>query len=594
MHISALVNRMRFLLDIDKAASRWCAAKAKFNLLNFFTTMRTNIPVTQCELHYPDDATLVSTTDVKGRITHCNASFIEVSGYTQDELLGQPHNLIRHPDMPEEAFRDMWASLQAGQAWTGMVKNRSKNGDHYWVLANAMPQLSEGQVIGYLSVRTKPSRAQIKGAEKLYAKMQQEKLSGVLATRIVDGHVVHQGLLSKIGRLLRPGLKSLVFSLSAGMGLLGLFAGVLAAGGPELMLAPGVWAAAGGLMLAGLVAAWQLHGMAIRPVKQLLRFTDNLASGDLLSQYDYSHQGLMGRLDRSINQVAVNVRAIVGDINLEIHSLCSETDSMSHVSHDLLERSILQSSYLDITTSAVLQITQTLNLSTIAAVRAATLAKLAAKVTEHSSNTVKQVSVNMQAISETAYSIAEITQVIDSIAFQTNILALNAAIEAARAGEQGRGFAVVATEVRTLAKRTSIAAREIKQLIEQSTKAVAEGARITEFARATMDDSLNKVQGVVAIIQEMGDSSVAQAHSMEKIKETVHQLEAITMENVEMVSAMETSASSLRSQVLRVESSLQVIRIKGARHTGAVDAVALRRQAQASVAATGVTIFAGA
>jgi aerotaxis receptor len=170
--------------------------------------MKNNHPVTPHEFTYPDDVTLVSTTDVKGRITHSNASFIEVSGYAREELLGQPHNLIRHPDMPEEAFRDLWATLSSGQPWTGVVKNRRKNGDHYWVVANAMPQVVNGQVIGYLSVRTKPSRAQIKAAGTLYAKMQQEKLSGVLATRIVGGHVVNQSALARTGRLLRPGLQA--------------------------------------------------------------------------------------------------------------------------------------------------------------------------------------------------------------------------------------------------------------------------------------------------------------------------------------------------------------------------------------------------
>jgi aerotaxis receptor len=99
--------------------------------------MRSNFPVTQREFKFPEGSTLVSTTDLKGRITHCNASFIEVSGFTREELLGQPHNLVRHPDMPEEAFRDFWATVSSGQPWTGAVKNRRKNGDHYWVLANA-------------------------------------------------------------------------------------------------------------------------------------------------------------------------------------------------------------------------------------------------------------------------------------------------------------------------------------------------------------------------------------------------------------------------------------------------------------------------
>lgn len=93
--------------------------------------MRSNLPITHQEYHFPPGRNLVSTTDLKGRILHCNAAFVEVSGFSRDELLGQPHNLIRHPDMPEEAFRDMWATIASGQPWSGLVKNRRKDGDHY-------------------------------------------------------------------------------------------------------------------------------------------------------------------------------------------------------------------------------------------------------------------------------------------------------------------------------------------------------------------------------------------------------------------------------------------------------------------------------
>jgi aerotaxis receptor len=99
--------------------------------------MRDNQPVSQREYSFPSGASLLSVTDPKGRIVFCNSAFIEVSGFSRDELLGQPHNLVRHPDMPAEAFRDMWETIQSGMPWTGLVKNRRKNGDHYWVQANA-------------------------------------------------------------------------------------------------------------------------------------------------------------------------------------------------------------------------------------------------------------------------------------------------------------------------------------------------------------------------------------------------------------------------------------------------------------------------
>src|SRR3990167_995230 len=127
--------------------------------------MRTNLPVTHNEFVVPDGVTLVSTTDLQSRITYCNPNFVAVSGYSREELIGQPHNLVRHPDMPPEAFRDMWATLQSGSPWSALVKNRRKNGDHYWVMANATPIVQNGQPVGYMSVRTKPTREQIESAE---------------------------------------------------------------------------------------------------------------------------------------------------------------------------------------------------------------------------------------------------------------------------------------------------------------------------------------------------------------------------------------------------------------------------------------------
>ena len=103
--------------------------------------MRTNLPVTQNEYLLRDGLTIVSRTDTKGRITYMNADFLEAAGFEESELMGQPHNVVRHPDMPEEAFADLWRTLKAGRPWSGLVKNRRKNGDHYWVVANATPVL---------------------------------------------------------------------------------------------------------------------------------------------------------------------------------------------------------------------------------------------------------------------------------------------------------------------------------------------------------------------------------------------------------------------------------------------------------------------
>lgn len=114
------------------------------------------------------DTTLMSTTDQQSYITHANDAFIHASGYTLAELLDQPHNLVRHPDMPKAAFADMWYTLKQGEPWSGVVKNRRKNGDHYWVRANAVPMVRNGKTIGYMSIRTQATNEEIAAVEPLY------------------------------------------------------------------------------------------------------------------------------------------------------------------------------------------------------------------------------------------------------------------------------------------------------------------------------------------------------------------------------------------------------------------------------------------
>lgn len=154
--------------------------------------MKNNLPVTQREYQFSGDETLLSTTDTASHISYANAAFIRTSGFSTDELMGQPHNLVRHPDMPQEAFADMWRSLKEGQSWRALVKNRRKDGDHYWVCANAAPMRRKGQVTGYLSVRTKPSRADIEAAEKLYAQFKEGRAGGLAFHR---GLIVRTGIL---------------------------------------------------------------------------------------------------------------------------------------------------------------------------------------------------------------------------------------------------------------------------------------------------------------------------------------------------------------------------------------------------------------
>ena len=159
--------------------------------LTFFWLSRPKpIPVTLKEVALPegtrvvmikrDGELIVSCTDVRGILTYINEYFCEISGYGEAELIGRQHNVIRHPDMPAAAFADMWTQLQAGRPWTGMVKNRCKNGDHYWVEAHVTPVLdAAGNTTGYMSVRRKPSRGQVAEAERAYMQLRSGTLKGV-------------------------------------------------------------------------------------------------------------------------------------------------------------------------------------------------------------------------------------------------------------------------------------------------------------------------------------------------------------------------------------------------------------------------------
>jgi PAS domain S-box-containing protein len=157
--------------------------------------MRINEPITNREIPLRDDVMLMSRTDSGGRIQDFNQAFVEISGFSEKELKGAPHNIVRHPDMPKEAFADLWATVQSGHPWQGIVKNRCKNGDHYWVMANVAPVIERDEIVGFISIRSKPSRAQVEEAERLYAALRAGSLKGVSLT---GGRVVRTGRFARL------------------------------------------------------------------------------------------------------------------------------------------------------------------------------------------------------------------------------------------------------------------------------------------------------------------------------------------------------------------------------------------------------------
>ncbi|MGP3507637.1 methyl-accepting chemotaxis protein [Paracidovorax citrulli] len=538
--------------------------------------MRVNLPVTTQEYPFPRGETLVSTTDLQGRILYCNPMFVEVSGYERAELLGQPHNMIRHPDMPEEAFRDMWETIAAGWPWSAAVKNRRKDGTYYWVMANVTPLMEDGRPVGYMSVRTEASREQIADAEALYGRMRAEKQAGRMVHALQRGRVIRRTLSGRIRQALDIGLGGQVAMAFAAVWLAAFLAGLVdQESGVFSALA---WLAVAGVSVGGF--AW-VRRAAVLPLAAMVGAANRMAAGDLTQSVAVTRTGLTGELQRALAQLNVNLLSIVRDARQESDKMRMSSREIAQGNQDLSSRTENQASNLQQTAASMEEITGTVKQTADSARQASELAQQATGVAERTSGAVDEVAATMREIQTSSGRIGEITGLIDSIAFQTNILALNAAVEAARAGEHGRGFAVVAAEVRSLSQRTQSAAKEIRQLIEESAARVGEGHARTDGARRTMQESLELVRRVGVFIGEIHSASNEQLSGISQVNAAVAQLDTITQQNAALVEESAALAIELERQAQTVSESVQVFRLDRGPRAAAPDAVALRKAAKA-------------
>lgn len=474
------------------------------------------------EIHFPDHVALISTTDPASHITYANQHFCDVAGYQADEMAGVPHNLVRHPDMPKAAFADMWQRLRQGKSWMGLVKNRAKNGQFYWVNAYVTPILNvRREIIEYQSVRTKPAASEVAWAEQLYRLLRSGKA------------------LPWLSRLhIEAGPLILWLSAAALLTTLAAFAS-----GEPLWLAPTTL----------LLLAQANYGRRLQQrLRHLLVLADE-AQGTHLCQLLYTRRrDTLAAVELALRMKQAELKAVVGrsaDTNQQILQAaegdrCNIRNIDTHLQQQRAHSeqlaaaiSELSHSIRDVAHSAQEASSLVTEVQQVSAEGLQALATTQSAVNQLHQELDTNHAVLAQ-LTNDSLKISGILEVISQIADQTNLLALNAAIEAARAGEQGRGFAVVADEVRALAQKTRASTSEIHEMIralQQTTSrlsdGMAQGAQTSEHCQqhaSTTAGVLNQINQMLALVTRTSDE-IAQAVSQQAevtatLDEGVHQI----------------------------------------------------------------------
>ncbi|MFW7191969.1 methyl-accepting chemotaxis protein [Enterobacter sp. BNK-29] len=499
--------------------------------------------VTQNEYPLDDDTTLMSTTDVHSYITHANDTFVQVSGYQLDELTGQPHNMVRHPDMPKAAFADMWYTLQQGEPWSGIVKNRRKNGDHYWVRANAVPMVRRGQVTGYMSIRTKATAEEIAAVEPLYRALNE----GRCKKRIHKGLVVGKGWLGKLPAMpLRWRMRSVMAALFA----------VLAA---TLIATSAGWMPLAAAALVMLLGTLLFEQQIVRPVENVARQALKVATGERNSVQHLNRSDELGLTLRAVGQLGLMCRWLINDVSSQVVSVRDGSDRLAQGNEDLNDRTRQTVANVQQTVATMNQMAASVQSNSETAAEVDKLSVAASSAATKGGNAMQTVVKTMDDIADSTQRIGSITSLINDIAFQTNILALNAAVEAARAGELGKGFAVVAGEVRHLASRSASAANDIRKLIDASASKVQSGSEQVHAAGRTMDDIVEQVKNVTQLIAQISHATSEQATGLSELTRAVAELDSITQKNADLVEESAHISAMVKHRAGRLKDAVTVL-----------------------------------
>ncbi|MFC6440234.1 PAS domain-containing methyl-accepting chemotaxis protein [Bowmanella sp. JS7-9] len=505
--------------------------------------MRRGQTVTDREVTYPANEELVSTTDTRGVITYANDIFCKVAGYTSEELVGKNHNLVRHPDMPKAAFKDMWDNLQKGHSWRGIVKNLCKDGSYYWVDAFVTPIFVGDKLVGYQSVRVKPDAKVKARAQRLYQAINSGKSPGREFSQSVKQ--LSAAVIGLIGFALiwtmADVLPALIFLVVTGALLL-LFRN-------ELFVTPAIanklreqFDSVSRLVYGGHGAAGQF------------RFHMAMQEG--------MQRTLLGRTQdagNSLQDIVFNTVALVKQTTEGIRQQKSEVESIAAAIDELAQTSEVVAQNAEQTAGQVHETGKFCETAKSRVLESRDKVNQLADIVSTAANSADSLMAEADKVSSTMSEI-------EAIADQTNLLALNAAIEAARAGESGRGFSVVADEVRALSTRTQVSAGTIKENLQQMRSTLQEWVKVMQESRdralSCAEDSevsAQQIENIYSMIDKVTEfsSMIVTATSEQKlasseIERNINNIVQVADQNNDVAREMRENADNLKVSIDKI------------------------------------------
>lgn len=508
------------------------------------------------ERKFPDSVRLISTTDLQGNITYANPEFCDIAGYSIEELVGQPHSIVRHADMPPGAFADLWQHAKDDKPWMGMVKNRCKNGDYYWVQAYVTPLYdNHGQKVGYQSVRTAPSNEQIERATKVYKKINSSarlKIKPKSAAASIAAVAAIFSFLT-IGTSFIPVSSLIVIAIQA------------------VLLA----------IMTGLV--WNIA----KSFKSLSELANDIYPNPLAQYVMTPHMNEVGAATLGTMMMQARLRTVIGRVEDSVDTLTkfvdntheSLTQTTQGIEQQNVETDMLASAATEMSSTAQ-EIAENTSQTSHATQNAANLAEQGKEIVAEMIDGIRELvgevhmaGASSEELKAKASAVEQVVNIINDIAEQTNLLALNAAIEAARAGEQGRGFSVVADEVRVLAQRTRESTDEIRDTIEAIQQQVTTTADAMQRCGSNAQSNIERAERVGSSFDSVNDAmlnitdrstqvaaaSEQQSATAEEVSRNIVNIREISMQNNEIAQQTNDSASELANLVSDLKSMMKAI-----------------------------------